>query len=395
MLEADEPYVSIDRELDGSIHMLGGRIDLKGSIEDESEIDRLMLVVDGKQEKDITGSLLESGDFNYGLDSSGLAEGTHSIWIYAVDSVGNTGNDQVSIILDGTDPTLTIEPIDTFYPLDGEILVQGRASDDIKIAKLWTIYDEKLSLDITDKIGRSGAFEIDLLQYYSPEEGDHEVRFELVDTAKNRMMITLDYTVDNTAPVLSLNQLPEIVLEGEILQIVGTIDELYPISSGELTIQYMVLDIVEMVAEDTVIYTLDTGDLQVGTVEVILSVEDHVGNRAQASTSFTLVDRRTDSDDDGIPDWWEFMYEGMDPYTADSDRDMDNDGFTNLEEYLGSDGVGGNDDYTDPTNSVSAPTSSLEQDEGNIYLPLLAIITISFIAVAAISFLVIRRRKID
>ncbi len=395
VLEADDPYVTIDRELDGSIHMLGGRIDLKGSVEDDSGIDRLMLAVDGKQDREITGSLLESGDFNYGFDSSGLVEGAHSIWIYATDSVGNTGSDRISLLLDGTPPTLTLEPHDMYYPADGEILIAGRTLDDNGVKMLSVSLSGGEYEDVTHLIGRSDGFELDLSELYVLDDGEYTISIRSTDIVGNHGEKEVDITVDDTAPILSLNQLPEIVLEGEILQIAGTIDELYPISSGELTIQYMVLDIVEMVEEDTIIYTLDTGDLQAGTVEVNLSVEDHVGNRAQASTSFTLVDRRTDSDDDGIPDWWEFMYEGMDPYTADSDRDMDNDGFTNLEEYLGSDGVGGNDDYTDPADSGSAPTASPEQDEGIIYLPLLAIITISFIAVATISFLVIRRRKID
>ena len=42
--------------------------------------------------------------------------------------------------------------------------------------------------------------------------------------------------------------------------------------------------------------------------------------------------RALDSDNDGIPDWWELKY-GFDPYSSDNDLDSDNDGFTNLQEY--------------------------------------------------------------
>ncbi len=395
VLEADDPYVIVDRDLDGSIHRQGDRIDIRGSIEDESEIDRLMLVVDGKQEREITGSILESGDFNYGLDSSGLAEGVHTAAVLATDSIGNTGSDSFSFELDGTAPTLILEPHEEYYSADNEILIAGRTHDDNGVKMFSVSLSGGGYEDVTYLVGRSGEFELDLAQLFNFIDGEYTISLRSTDTVGNHRETELDITIDDTPPSLSLNGLPDIVLEGEVLQIVGTVDELYPISSAELTIQYMALDISEMITEDTIVYTLDTNDLQAGTVEIVLSVVDHVGNGAQASTSFTLVRRNTDTDKDGIPDWWEFLYEGLDPYTADSDRDLDNDGFTNLEEYLGDDGVGGNDDHTDPTSSSSAPTIRLEQDDGNIYLPLLAIIAIAFIAVAAISFVVIRRRKID
>jgi hypothetical protein len=40
----------------------------------------------------------------------------------------------------------------------------------------------------------------------------------------------------------------------------------------------------------------------------------------------------TDSDRDGMPDWWETLY-GLNPNLADANGDFDNDGWTNLEEF--------------------------------------------------------------
>lgn len=40
----------------------------------------------------------------------------------------------------------------------------------------------------------------------------------------------------------------------------------------------------------------------------------------------------TDSDSDGLPDWWESLY-GLDPQLADSSNDLDDDGWSNLEEF--------------------------------------------------------------
>ncbi|MCK4454882.1 MAG: hypothetical protein KAU99_00890 [Thermoplasmata archaeon] len=51
-----------------------------------------------------------------------------------------------------------------------------------------------------------------------------------------------------------------------------------------------------------------------------------------------------DSDQDGLPDWWELEYFGDLSYGADDDPDLDD--FTNLEEYEAG---------TDPTDETSKP----------------------------------------
>jgi pimeloyl-ACP methyl ester carboxylesterase len=48
---------------------------------------------------------------------------------------------------------------------------------------------------------------------------------------------------------------------------------------------------------------------------------------------YTIIVEGGDSDSDGMPDWWEIKY-GLNPYVDDADDDLDNDGATNLEEYM-------------------------------------------------------------
>jgi len=64
-----------------------------------------------------------------------------------------------------------------------------------------------------------------------------------------------------------------------------------------------------------------------------------------------------DDDGDGMPDAFEKKYPNalnpLDP--NDADTDFDNDGFTNLREYLGNDNAPGNDDWSDPENPGSMP----------------------------------------
>ncbi|MFC1712247.1 polysaccharide lyase family 1 protein [Candidatus Poribacteria bacterium] len=68
-----------------------------------------------------------------------------------------------------------------------------------------------------------------------------------------------------------------------------------------------------------------------GTGKIIDS-QNEVGSYPQ----FSEVHRPAgwDSDGDGMPDHWEKSYPGLDSSIADSDGDLDGDGYTNLEEYL-------------------------------------------------------------
>ena len=60
-----------------------------------------------------------------------------------------------------------------------------------------------------------------------------------------------------------------------------------------------------------------------------------------------------DSDSDGMPDEWEQKY-GFDPRDAsNTSKDKDNDGYTNIEEYLNGTDPTQFVDYTKPENNVN------------------------------------------
>jgi hypothetical protein len=68
-----------------------------------------------------------------------------------------------------------------------------------------------------------------------------------------------------------------------------------------------------------------------------------------------------DDDNDGIPDWWENLHDVMDPLDAsDANKDPDLDESTNLEEYLGDNGLPDdliNDDSSDPNDYEDKPNT--------------------------------------
>ena len=68
-----------------------------------------------------------------------------------------------------------------------------------------------------------------------------------------------------------------------------------------------------------------------------------------------------DADNDGMPDEWE-MKHGLSPNDAgDSAQDKDNDGYTNVEEYLNRTDPTEFVDYTKPDNNINTLEKSHEK----------------------------------
>jgi hypothetical protein len=103
-----------------------------------------------------------------------------------------------------------------------------------------------------------------------------------------------------------------------------------------------------------------------------------------------------DSDNDGLPDWWEVnFFPDFQINEVGPDADDDNDGFTNIEEYLGLDGKPGGDDSTNPRDKNSHPPIKKEDEESSINLILIVVVVILVILFVVILFMgmAIRKKK--
>lgn len=107
--------------------------------------------------------------------------------------------------------------------------------------------------------------------------------------------------------------------------------------------------------------------LAAGLHRIVATCQDTDGF---VSLDSILVVVGVDTDLDGMPDWWEVRYPGLNPAVADGEGDIEGDGLSNRDEYLygtdpanpDSDGDGSSDGVevamqSDPRSASSTPTS--------------------------------------
>ncbi|MCK5560410.1 MAG: Ig-like domain-containing protein, partial [Thermoplasmata archaeon] len=115
---------------------------------------------------------------------------------------------------------------------------------------------------------------------------------------------------------------------------------------------------------------------------------DTTGNHLEQGRSWQFTTIAEDSDEDGLPDWWEEQYFGESKINeVGPSGDPDGDSFTNLEEYT---------ENTDPTRSDSHPpirAPSDDDEEDNTYAVMAGIVGVFVIVVILFLFLILRKSK--
>lgn len=356
--ESIPPTIRIDDPEEGTLYRQGDKIWVSGRATDNVGATSLYVAVDEGTPKDMSGDL-RGEDFTVEVETGRLSDGIHTIIVTAYDRDQNHGSDSIEIEIDGLDPVIELDEDWGGY-IHGEgdpLFVSGRIVDERGVGSVWVTVDDGPDIEM-GKYLRSGRFDIPIPGAESLDSGTHSIAFTVTDLVGNKDYITIDLEVDGGGPALLLDELPQIVVRGKEITISGYVMD--PSGIGEAYLDIFGYGQIEILIKEDGYFTadLDTSDLPVGEITVTLHALDNAGNPADLSSIFHSVTRSTDTDGDGIPDWWEDMFFGLDPFVRDSDNDQDGDGYTNLEEYLGIDGKGGMDDYSDPTDPDSKPVGS-------------------------------------
>ena len=249
----------------------------------DANLDRIEVSKDGT----VTNTWIASSDSRRAKISF-LGEGAYILRAY--DKAGNV-SDTFEVTIDKTNPVATIlSPSDAAF-LNGSVDIRGSVSDE----NLWRYYfviKDSDGTTVFDKTVNTGEFSDELLYTWDTtavEDGEYTVFISARDLADNKdgdqttdgvSTDKITVTVDNTAPVVTINALEPVII-GDNAVFTGTMDD----PTAVLT---FILDGIEYPTTNdgtTWQAIVPTSGFDAGDYVAVISAEDAVGNSSEADTS--------------------------------------------------------------------------------------------------------------
>ncbi len=200
------------------------------------DVGGLALTIDGGAWQAMT---LSGGVWSYDLDTTGLADGLHTIIVGAVDDAGNIAVRTVTIVVDNTLPTVAVVAPSQGDYLEGTYTFAVSAMDNMGIANVSArIVGPSSSMDVALGYNAASGFFEWTTDTSTWEDGVYTIKpfaTELSGRAYNGAL-SIGFTVDNNAPSLVV-EAPmdgEIILNETYLVIVQADDEVFGLMPGDV-----------------------------------------------------------------------------------------------------------------------------------------------------------------
>ncbi|MGA1793997.1 MAG: hypothetical protein ACMUHM_08605, partial [Thermoplasmatota archaeon] len=397
VLESEPPEIEIFSPEPRDLLKHGDPIIIEGRVRDNVGVASLSASIGGGRPQEIDmGRMDEQGYFTYTMtySPSSVGDGYQELELTAADEGKNTASEGLLVILDSERPDIMMDAAGPMVVSPtGDLEITGKLTDDHAVGSLEVLVNGKSGHE-AELSTVSGAFSIELRPSFDLYEGENTITFQGYDSVGWMTEEELVIVVDGAAPIVGFDSAPSFITKGEELKVRVTIDD-----DNDITDVFLItsgtgmVDITDELDVAEVQLSIDTADLRTGMVDITVQARDAAGNIGEASFSINVITDSLDSDGDGVPDWWEYDH-GMDPFTFDSDEDPDGDGFTNLREFLGDDGVWGEeDDSSDPRDYLSRPRTVSRAS--SIALIVLFVFGIVIVLVVLLVLGIIMSRKRD
>jgi len=412
LVEGNPPVITFTDPENGSFFKGSEELELEGDYSDISGVVKIEVAIDG----DLAGPFSvtrfspDKGWFlDLELDELDLPEGVQNITVTAWDLHGNVGTANLTILIDMTEPQVMItDPINNSRMDAGTGFIDFNftLSEEYSLEQIIMIVDNYHSLDLTGSIDELSELQhyklaIENITVLDLSSGWHSFMISARDMAGHwGHSQRFDILLDSNYPALEIEEeTKKIFMVGDIIWINGTSEDdnlgsslYYYIAGGN---PKDLIDISSYIEGTDWSISIDTSDLEAGDLELVFRTVDILDKWTESNISFELIDGNTDSDLDGMPDWWEIKF-GLQRDVDDAEDDKDNDGTSNLYEYLGADGTPGNNDWTDPSDRRSYPLPESKESETSdsnflIWIILGVIILVFLLLIAFI--LVMKRRS--
>ncbi len=341
VIDKTPPSIEITYPLTGAF--LRGVFDVLGSTYD-LYLDLTKLFIDGLQ---------ISNHLPYQVDSTKYADGLHEIKYYANDKAGNENEKTTQVEFDNTPPK-----IENINPSTGSHLRQIVSVNANIIEK--NLKQLQVFLD-SNFLNSILPFNLNTTEF---EDGSHELKITAEDKAGNTAEKSTQIIIDNTPPMLSINDsITDTTIEESEYLIIGETEPGIYVTLNNLTLN----------VDENGLFVFNSKFI-LGENQYKIIARDIAGNESTWEKTFLL-------DGDTLPEDYEKNVLLTNPLLKDSDfdgvsdadEDFDGDKLNNLEEFKGktnpfnadSDGDGLNDyfeAFIQGTNPNQTSTDSISSD---------------------------------
>src|SRR3989339_1810844 len=191
---------------------LSGSVTITATASDDNGVSRVNFYIDN-----ILKSTDTASPYTYSLDTTGYANGVHTIKAVATDTIAQTANAQISVTVNNVAPVDNPPTINITAPVNNSIVsgivtISGTASDDNGVSSVMFYVDNILkSTDTTVPF----VYTIDTTQY---SNGTHIIKVIATDTIGQTANAQITISIDNTLPVITPPPKPVSYLTASSLQ---------------------------------------------------------------------------------------------------------------------------------------------------------------------------------
>ena len=195
------PTVSVTNPTDGAT--VAGTVAVTANASDDHGVAQVEFFVDGAS---IGVDSDGSDGWSASWDTTTYAEGSHTVSATATDSAAQTANDSVSVTVDNVPdpdnpPTVSITSPSNGATVSGSVSVTANATDDNGVSQVEFFVDGgSIGVDSDGSDGWSASW--DTTAY---ADGGHTVSATATDSAAQTASDSVNVTVDNSAPAISLS----------------------------------------------------------------------------------------------------------------------------------------------------------------------------------------------
>jgi hypothetical protein len=397
-IEITPPVVTIMSPANNSVLELGEEYYVKGYATDNKEVKILNIVIDDSDPINITTNLLQfdnSWGYYWDTGEETITDGEHLIHVQAYDAAGNLGTATIKVYLDGTPPEVNISnPVENqVFAAGDDIFIEGTANDDYGIKTVEIILEKDDPVNITNSLS-DNEWDYEDWDTSDLKSGLHTITVRITDVIGHKQETSITIQIDAEAPMAIIDDISDSILIGDLITFTGKASD--DILVTELELQIGMTDPINITSEfidGKWSYECNTSDQNEGDMLVTLKVTDIVGKVSTAEISVKIISLNTDTDRDGMPDWWEIEF-GLNEDKEDAELDRDRDGYTNLEEYLGDDGRPDNDDYSNPQDASSTPQlKSSDSDDSFFTIIWILMVVVVIIILILIFFMMLKKKR--